>query len=122
MRVIALGATLGLLSAGSVLIAIALVPAAPRSPGDVVYDYGVAGYCGTLTHESEAGFRQELAKVTARFHKDAAGARKSRLEGWLRSDLEWSNRGLGGFRRWCETEGTDVAKRFARIARGELEP
>jgi len=104
-------------------LAVLLFVQPPRNPTDVVYDYSVAGTCGTLTPAGERGFRRELAVVTARFHHDdAAGAQAARLAGWLRADLEWSNRGLGGFRRWCETEGLAAGRHFAAIGRGEIVP
>jgi len=104
-------------------LACLLLEPPPRGPAEVVYDYSVAGSCGTLTEAGERGFRRELAAVTARFHgKDVEAARTARLAGWLRADLEWSNRGLGGFRHWCETEGRAAGRHFAAIGRGEMRP
>lgn len=98
-----------------------LVPQ-PRNPADVIYDYSVAGYCGTLTPAGEKGFRRELAAVTARFHSDSHDARPARLAGWVRADLEWSNRGLGGFRHWCETEGLAAGRYFADFSQAAKQP
>ena len=106
----------------AVFLALALLVPSPRTPANVTYDYGVASYCGTLSPLGEKGFRLELAAVTARFHQDTAEAKPARLEGWLRSDQEWANRGLGGFRRWCETEGQAAGQWFAEIGRGERVP
>ena len=117
-RLLAIVFSLGLLLPAGLAWLLSVPP--PRSPADVVYDYSVAGTCGTLTPRGERGFRRELEAVTARFHRgDPEAARAARLAGWLRADLEWSNRGLGGFRRWCETEGVAAGRHFAEIGGGE---
>jgi hypothetical protein len=104
-------------------LAWSLLPAPPRTPADVVYDYSVAGTCGTLTAAGERGFRRELAAITARFHAgDPMAARAARLAGWLRADLEWSNRGLGGFRHWCATEGQAAGRHLDAIGRAAGSP
>jgi hypothetical protein len=82
----------------------------------IVYDYAVTSYCGTLTPQVEAGFKRELAEVTARDGLSAEEAKAARIRGWVDADEEWSNRGLGGFRAWCESEGIAAALHFQRIA------
>ncbi|MEO3430127.1 hypothetical protein AAFN88_14800 [Pelagibius sp. CAU 1746] len=87
-----------------------------------VYDYAVTSYCGTLTPAVEAGFRKELAALTARAGLDAEAARRLRIRGWVEADREWSNRGLGGHRAWCEEEGLPAAYHFWEIAKGIKQP
>ncbi len=113
-----LGAALGL----PILLGLALVPERPRNPTDIVYDYGVTSYCATLSPEVEVGFRRELRAVVARFDLSEADAKSARIEGWVAADAEWSNRGLGGYRAWCASEGVAAAQRFLDIARGRIEP
>jgi hypothetical protein len=36
----------------------------------------------------------------------------ARMEGWKFGLAEWQNRGLGGFRNWCKTEGTRIVEYF----------
>ena len=93
------------------------VAAEPRTVRDVVYDYAVTSYCGVLSPEAEAGFRIELAELTARLRLNDEEARKQRIAGWVAADKEWSNRGLGGFRGWCQTEGAEAARHFLAIRR-----
>jgi hypothetical protein len=39
---------------------------------------------------------------------------------WTDADLEWGNRGLGGFRNWCRTEGIAAARRFVDFRNAQL--
>ncbi len=89
-----------------------------RQVRDVVYDYAVTSYCGTLTPEVEAGFRAELAQLTDDSGLNPDQAKAQRIAGWVAADLEWSNRGLGGYRAWCQSEGVDAARRFLSHAPG----
>jgi len=90
----------------------AAAAAAERQVQDVVYDYAVSSYCGTLTPEVDAGFRAELRDVTAASGLSADEAKKQRIAGWVAADREWANRGLGGYRAWCQDEGVTAAGRF----------
>lgn len=94
------------------------VQAAERRVRDVVYDYAVTSYCGTLTPEVEAGFKIELARLTEASGLSPEQAKAQRIEGWVAADMEWSNRGLGGYRAWCRGEGVDAARRFRAILDG----
>jgi len=93
-----------------------------RGLAQVVYEFAVTGYCGTLDPEVEAGFRRELAALTARGGFDEEAARRQRIHGWVRAEEEWRNRGLGGQRAWCRSEGVPAARHFQAIARGERQP
>jgi hypothetical protein len=99
-----------------VILALRVGPAmAARNLSDVVYDYAVTSYCGLLTAEVEAGFRRELVLVTERLGLNAEEAKAARIASWVAADREWSNRGLGGFRAWCKSDGAAAAKRFRAI-------
>jgi hypothetical protein len=101
---------------GTVLV-IGSAPAfASRTVSDVVYAYALTSYCGLLTAKGELGFRRELAQVTERTGLNAEDAKAARIAGWVAADREWSNRGLGGFRAWCKTDGA-AATRFRAIVR-----
>ena len=93
-----------------------------RSLTRVVYEFAVTSYCGTLDPEVEAGFRHELAALTARGGFDEESARRQRIRGWVEADEEWRNRGLGGNRAWCAEEGLAAADHFRAIARGTKAP
>lgn len=108
----------------AVLLVAAVSPASadPRDLARVVYEFAVTGYCGLTDAAVEAGFRAELAALTARGGFDAETARRQRLDGWIAAEREWRNRGLGGNRAWCAGEGADAARRFQAIAGGRLQP
>jgi hypothetical protein len=38
------------------------------------------------------------------------------MDAWKMAHAEWQNRGLGGFRNWCRTEGMEAADFFRNIA------
>jgi hypothetical protein len=80
------------------------------------YDYAVTDYCGTVTAAVHRGFEQERDAAMAALRLDHDSVRPLRLAGWERADREWENRGLGGFRGWCRTEGIAAADRFASAA------
>lgn len=96
--------------------------AGERGLTQVVYEFAVTSYCGSLTPEVEAGFRRELAALTARGGVDVESARRQRVRGWVLAEEEWRNRGLGGQRAWCREEGLAAARHFQAIARDERQP
>ena len=77
------------------------------------YDISVCEYCGLVTSEVADGFRREVANLIARDHMSADQHREVRIHAWTAADLEYGNRGLGGFRNWCRTEGLAAVQRFA---------
>lgn len=77
-----------------------------------IYDMTVCEYCGLITPEVAGGFHRRVAELVARDALTERTVREIRIIAWTRADLEWSNRGLGGFRAWCRTEGEAAARRF----------
>ncbi len=114
------GCAAGVIVAAPLLSAAMLIPDPPRSPRQVVYDYMVTSYCSIGGSEIQAGYEAELRLITARFYRNPRDASAAKLAGWSDADAEWANRGLGGFKGWCRTEGRAAAERFRAIARGEL--
>ena len=114
--------TAPLVAAQLLVSAATAAPEGERDLTRVVYEFAVTGFCGRLDPAVEAGFRAELAAVTARGGFDAESARRLRLRGWIAAEEEWRNRGLGGNRAWCAGEGAAAARHFQAIARGELQP
>ncbi len=93
--------------------------ASGRTLREATYDYAVTSYCGTLTPEVEAGYKREIANLTESLGLDAEEAKAQRIAGWVDADLEWSNRGLGGYRAWCQGEAVKAADWFLHIQRRE---
>lgn len=91
--------------------------AEPTDPIEAVYyRYAVVEYCSLLSPMVAHGFEVERDRLVAEAGVDEQEHRVHRLAGWTAADREWSNRGLGGFRLWCETEGQAAAAGFAEIA------
>jgi hypothetical protein len=76
------------------------------------YDLAVCQYCGLVSAEVFDGYRREVADLVVRDSLDEARDRAVRLHAWTAADLEYGNRGLGGFRNWCRTEGASAVQRF----------
>ena len=89
--------------------------AAPPDPDlvRVYYDFEVAGYCGLVSEQVGSGFARERDRLLSGRGIDEQAKQQARMQGWKEANLEWQNRGLGGFRGWCRTEGADAARRFA---------
>ena len=81
----------------------------------VHYDYEVVQYCSLATDETIAGFRKQLATIVAETGANNDDIESARSVAWKAANLEWQNRGLGGFRGWCKNEGQKAAKRFAGV-------
>jgi hypothetical protein len=79
----------------------------------VYYDFEVAGYCGLVTHSVGQGFRREENRLVERYRLDRETINRLRGDAWQAAHAEWQNRGLGGFRNWCRTEGSAAAERFS---------
>src|SRR5262245_60306671 len=95
----------------SILLMVALVW--PGRPGlaesvsrgaeikQLVYMYGVTEYCGLNTMEVYDGYRREIRLLTRLGRLPESTVRWLRIHGMLAADLEYGDRGLGGFRNWC---------------------
>lgn len=98
------------------LSAVAAAGPKPETPLEqVFYDIGVIGYCGLSGNTVTEGFQREVRRIVEReeINKKAFNAARSRAITLV--ELEWDNRGLGGFRRWCRTEGETAVRRFLSV-------
>ncbi len=86
----------------------------------VVYMYNVAEYCGLNTFEVYDGYRREMRHLTRQGRLPESTVRWLRIDGIVAADLEYDNRGLGGFRNWCRTEGLDAARHFQTFRDAQL--
>ncbi len=96
--------------------------AAPRGEALRVayYLYGVTEYCGLNSFEVYDGFQRQMRDIIDREGLVETEARRLRLRGMTDADLEYGNRGLGGFRNWCRTEGKEAAERFVAFRAGQM--
>ena len=79
------------------------------------YDIGVIGYCGFITDLVSEGFQREVKRIVERDAIDETSLQAARSRAMTMVELEWDNRGLGGFRGWCRSEGETAVKRFLAI-------
>jgi len=97
------------------LLPLLALPAAaePRDLAAVHYDLLLAEHCALLDPAVVAGYRAEYRDLVARDALDEAAQVKAEGRANLAFEREWSNRGLGGSRPWCRTEGVASAARLA---------
>ncbi|HUL06397.1 MAG TPA: hypothetical protein VLV76_08695 [Candidatus Acidoferrum sp.] len=86
----------------------------------VVYLYSVTEYCGLNTGDVYDGYRREIRDLTRGGRLPESTVRWLRIHGIIAADLEYDNRGLGGFRIWCRTEGVEAAKHFRAFRDAQL--
>ena len=88
-------------------------PAEPLSLS--VYKMEVLSYCGLIDDRVAAGFKLERDHLISSLNLSPEAINKARMEGWKFGLAEWQNRGLGGFRNWCRTEGMEAAAYFRNL-------
>jgi hypothetical protein len=88
-------------------------PEAPLSL--LVYKMEVLNYCGLIDDEISAGFKQQRDHLIASQDLTPEDVQSARMQGWKFGLAEWQNRGLGGFRNWCQTEGRVIVEYFRNI-------
>lgn len=81
----------------------------------VFYDMGVIGYCGLSTDPVSRGFHEQLKRIVEEGGANEQQVRTAQNRAITLVELEWDNRGLGGFRGWCRTEGQDAVDRFLDV-------
>jgi hypothetical protein len=86
----------------------------------VSYMYSVAEYCGLNTFEVYDGYQRQMRQLTYQVRLPESTVRSLRVDGIVAADLEFGNRGLGGFRNWCRTEGLDAARHFRAYRDAQL--
>ncbi len=85
-------------------------PEAPLSL--LVYKMEVLNYCGLIDDEISEGFKRRRDHIILSLNLTSEDVENARMEGWKFGLAEWQNRGLGGFRNWCKTEGNEIADYF----------
>lgn len=96
----------GLLFAGHAL-------AEPRSPYyTLIYDYEVASFCGIVKSPVHAAYkakRNGLETASGLSHPELT---KIRIGAMADAEREYINRGLGGHKPWCRSDGVAGVKRI----------
>ncbi|NNE64361.1 MAG: hypothetical protein HKN34_09780 [Gammaproteobacteria bacterium] len=88
----------------------------PESPLSLlVYKMEILNYCGLIDDEISAGFGHQRDHIISELKLTEQQVQQARTEGWQSGLAEWQNRGLGGFKNWCRTDGREIAEYFRKI-------
>lgn len=85
-------------------------PSAPLSL--LVYKMEVLSYCGLINDEISRDFKRQRDHIIVSQNLTLEEVQDARMEGWKFGLAEWQNRGLGGFKNWCKTEGAGIVEYF----------
>lgn len=79
---------------------------------NLVYEMEITVICGLATYPVSNGYEIEKKRMTDEYKLNPERIiEKSALARKL-ADLEWQNRGLGGFKGWCAKDGVNYAEQF----------
>ncbi len=89
----------------TVLLALVPLPAGADPYFDLIYDYEVASFCGLIGKDVHDAFWQKRRHMEAAAERTPEALTEVRISAMAAADLEFQNRGLGGFKPWCRKEG-----------------
>ena len=98
-----------------VAVSAGAVDRSPSAYAQAHYAYGVAQHCGLVTQGAEAGFERLERRLAAEEGLDEEGRTNARIAAGIAFAMEYQNRGLGGSRPWCRTEGMEAVRRFETV-------
>lgn len=105
---------------GALLLASVFPATAAAPPKDdysrLIYDYEVALICGLGGAAMQQAYKQARARLEAASPLDAEELTRRRVHAMAAAEIEYNNRGLGGYRPWCRTEGRSGVDRIMRAA------
>jgi hypothetical protein len=84
------------------------------------YNDRVLEYCGLYTWDVHDGFERRVRYLLASADIDTETNRRIKISGWSDADYQYDDHGLGGFRRWCATDGRRAADEFLDFRQKEL--
>ena len=82
---------------------------------EIYYQREVIGYCGLGAQGLKQGFYKDLAALMEQHNLHETDKLPAQDQAYKDAYAEWNNRGLGGFRKWCQTEGFDAVERFSGV-------
>lgn len=77
----------------------------------------ILNYCGLIDDDVSAGFNHQRNNIIADLKLSEEQVQQARIEGWQAGLAEWQNRGLGGFKNWCRTDGMEAVEYFRAVSR-----
>ncbi|WNJ99513.1 hypothetical protein L2D14_16790 [Thalassospiraceae bacterium LMO-JJ14] len=102
------------IAAFSVLLLFA-VPA-DAGPDDpyyrLMYDYEVASFCGLVKSPVHSAYKEKRADIEASSDLSFQELTKIRIGAMADAEREYINRGLGGHKPWCRSDGVAGVQRI----------
>ena len=78
----------------------------------LIYDFEVAQFCGLVSKTVYDAFWAKRKIIEKHSPRSTEELRKTRISAMAAADLEYSNRGLGGYKPWCQNEGRTGTERI----------
>ncbi len=66
----------------------------------------MTNYCQITTQKALNGYRKQRLKLIRDYAFDQSLIDSAQAEAWKLAYREWDNRGLGGFKRWCQRDAS----------------
>jgi len=79
---------------------------------DLIYDYEVASFCGLIGKDVYDAFWQKRRVLETASPRSEPHLTKTRIRAMADADLEFQNRGLGGYKPWCQSDGAAGTQRI----------
>ncbi|MCB1757947.1 MAG: hypothetical protein KDJ38_20685 [Gammaproteobacteria bacterium] len=83
-----------------------------------MYRYELCSYCSLSDQAIHDGYRIQSQRLVEQHDISREVYEATRMRAWVAVYREWQNRGLGGFKNWCRTEG-EAAAQMLRSAAGD---
>ena len=84
----------------------------------LLYSLEITQLCGHYTESVRQGFKHEKIRIVSELELSKEDLEAKSITASVLVDLEWQNRGLGGFKYWCAKEAADAADYFIKIYNG----
>ncbi len=78
----------------------------------LIYDYEVASFCGLVGKTVYNAFWQKRCALESESTRSETHLTETRIRAMAAADLEFQNRGLGGFKPWCRSGGAAGIQRI----------
>ena len=105
----------GLISSIGIFFAILAISPSKASKDPyytLIYDFEVAIICGLADRTLHDNYLVHRNRIETKDHRSESELTSVRIKAMAAADREYDNRGLGGHRNWCATDGQDGVERI----------
>jgi hypothetical protein len=78
----------------------------------LIYDYEVASFCGLVRAPVHTSYKRKRAGLEAETDLSIVTLTKIRIGAMADAEREYINRGLGGHKPWCRSDGAAGVQRI----------